>query len=139
MSTAAYDGVKIAELFNDLKTGNLTEAELNRQYNDARRRHYLTAKFTSEAISFIFGGASKRSRTVHRVCVRMWSTQKESMKFCGKLFGGMLTNPLSLNDFLKVWGIKTDLSVVPWSQDIPRLFYGSRRLSPGKLLSEMMR
>ncbi len=139
MSTAAADGVKIAELLKDLKDEKINESELNKLYNDARRRHYLTAKFTSEAISYIFGGTTKKSRAVHRLCIGMWASQNESMRFCGKLFGGMLTNPLSLNDFLKVWGIKTDLSSVPWSEDIPFLFYKSRRLSPGRFLSDMMR
>jgi 2-polyprenyl-6-methoxyphenol hydroxylase-like FAD-dependent oxidoreductase len=129
MSSAAADGLQIIELYKQYVEGKINLNEMNEIYNQARLKRYLTSKFVSDSVTFIMGGTSRKSRAVRRLALRTWSTNERALKFCGRLLGGMLTNPLSLNDFLYVWGIQKEWPQLSFVDDFPKVFYGSKELT----------
>jgi 2-polyprenyl-6-methoxyphenol hydroxylase-like FAD-dependent oxidoreductase len=139
MSTAAADGIKLAELLKKYLSGEINLRTLNQQFNDDRRVRYLNCKFVGEWLSFIIGGMTPRSRATRQVAIKFWSEKPEAREFCGRLFGGTIKNPLTAAHIFNIWGFKPDFSFSPITANVPSLFYLPWEVSPGKVLSDIIK
>jgi 2-polyprenyl-6-methoxyphenol hydroxylase-like FAD-dependent oxidoreductase len=139
MSTAAFDGVLLAELLAQNANDQLTLKYLNETYNKERVEKYLNGKFVSEFLSSIIGGSSRREKVWRRFAVKLWSENARARDFCGKLFGGLVDAPLDLTGLLKIWGVQKDLSFLKIGTNVPKNYYFSRAFSPGKFFSDIIR
>jgi len=139
MSTATADGIRLADLIYDYKEGRLTLSELNSKFNDQRMEKYLNNKFISECLSYIIGGMNIQNKAIRRMALKIWSENREARDFCGKLFGGTLPAPLDLSGLFNIWGMKKDLSFLPWGKSIAKIHYGLKEFSPTAVFSDMIK
>ncbi len=139
MSTAARDGIELSELLYAQKQKIISPGVLNNAFNASRSQRYLNSKFISEILSYIMGSTSLKGRAFRKYALHAWKESEDAKQFCGMLFGGMITGPLTGKDIFRIWGFQKELVTLPWHKNVPQFYYASGRLSPGKLLSEIIR